>query len=303
MWFKNLALFRFTSPFGLSFEELETKLEERRFRPCGRTDPVSIGWFPPTAQENLPLTHVIGGFALICLKKEEKILPASVINETLSERVFELETKQGRKIGKREKSELRENIVRELLPQAFSHTRKTFAYIDRPGGWLVVDGASGKKTDELTSVLRQSLGELPIGFPNPVERPAAVMTRWLADGAPPDIVVEQECELRADDEEGGIVRCRRQDLTAPEIQNHLAAGKEAMKLALSWDDRLGFTLDDRLNVRRLRFLDTVQEKAGEIDTDDAMARFDADFSIMSLELSEFLPRLLELFGGERTQNV
>lgn len=303
MWFKNLALFRFTSPFGPTFEELETKLEERRFRPCGRTDPLSVGWFPPTGQEAMPLTHVIGGFALMCLKKEEKILPASVINETLSERASELEAREGRKIGKREKMELRENIVRELLPQAFSHARKTYAYIDRQGGWLVVDSASGKKTDELTSVLRESLGELPVAFPNPVERPAAVMTRWLAEGAPPDIVVEQECELRAEDEDGGIVRCRRQDLAAPEIQNHLAAGKEAMKLALSWDDRLGFTLDDRLNIRRLRFLDTVQEKASDIDTEDAMARFDADFSIMTLELAEFIPRLLELFGGERSPNV
>lgn len=303
MWFKNLALFRFTSPFGATFEELEAKLEERRFRPCGRIEPLSMGWFPPAGHEAMPLTHVIGGFALLCLKKEEKILPSSVINETLAERTAELEETQGRKIGKREKGELRDSIIHELLPRAFSHTRKTYAYIDRQNGWLVVDSASGKKTDEFTSLLRLSLGELPITFPNTLERPAAVMTRWLAEGAPSDMVVEQECELRADDEEGGIVRCRRQDLTAPEIQNHLAAGKEAMKLALSWDDRLGFTLDDRLNVRRLRFLDSVQEKASDIDTDDAMARFDADFSIMTLELAELIPRLLELFGGERSPHV
>lgn len=303
MWFKNLALLRFTTPFAPSFDELETRLAERGFRPCGRTDPLSIGWCPPTGQDGAPLTHVIGRFALVCLKKEEKILPSSVVNETLAERLSDIEEQQGRKIGKREKTELRENIVRELLPRAFSVTRKTYAYVDRQGGWLVVDSASGKKTDELTVALRQTLGELPVTPLNTTERPAAVMTRWLTEGAPPDVVIEQECELRADDEDGGIVRCRRQDLSAPEIQNHLAAGKEAMKLALSWDDRLGFALDDRLNIRRLRFLDSVQEKASEIETDDAMARFDADFSILTLELAEFIPRLLELFGGERSPSI
>jgi recombination associated protein RdgC len=285
----------------LTPEELEWRLEDRRFRPCGRAEPVSVGWFPPTGREDSPLTQVIGPFVLVCVQKEEKILPSSVVNETLAERAAEIEARDGRKVGKREKTELRDTIIHELLPRAFSHSRRTYAYVDRQGGWLVVDSASGKKTDELTSLLRTSVGELPIVFPATVEKPAVVMTRWLAnDAAPSDIVIDHECELRAAEEDGGIVRCRRQDLTVPEVQNHLAVGKEASKLALSWADRLSFTLDDRLNVRRLRFLDIVQEKASDIGATDAMARFDADFSIMTLELAEFLPRLLELFGGERS---
>jgi recombination associated protein RdgC len=265
---------------------------------------MSLGWVPPTGQAAAPLTHVIGGFVLVCMQQEEKILPASVVNEQLAERVAELEAREGRKPGKRERSELRDNIVTELLPRAFSHTRRTFAYIDRQRDWLVVDSASGKRTDELTSLLRSTIGELPIIFPTTQESPSVVMTRWLAENvSPADISVEQECELRAADEDGGIVRCRRQDLAVPEIQQHLAAGKQAMRLALRWEDRLSFTLDDRLNVRRLRFLETVQERAGEIETDDATRRFDADFSIMTLEFAEFLPRLLELFGGERSPSV
>jgi recombination associated protein RdgC len=57
-------------------------------------------------------------------------------------------------------------------------------------------------------------------------------------------------------------------------------------------------LDESLTVKRLRFLDLIQEAAAEVDSDDPVARFDADFSIMSLELAAFLIHLMELFGGE-----
>ena len=72
-------------------------------------------------------------------------------------------------------------------------------------------------------------------------------------------------------------------------------------MALSWNDRLSFVLDDTLGIKRLRFLDLVQEQAADVEAADETERFDVDFSIMSLELSAFLPRLLELFGGESAQ--
>jgi recombination associated protein RdgC len=120
------------------------------------------------------------------------------------------------------------------------------------------------------------------------------------NAVPPDITLESDCELRSPEEDGGVVRCRRHDLSAPEIQNHLEAGKEVVKLAVTWSDRLGFVLDDTLAVRSLRFLDVIQEEAADVETASFAERFDADFAIMSLELSQFLPRLLELFGGENT---
>ena len=70
------------------------------------------------------------------------------------------------------------------------------------------------------------------------------------------------------------------------------------QLALTFEDRLSFVLDQRLTVKRLKFLDIVQEAAREVDAENAAERFDADFAVMSLELARFLPRLVEAFGGE-----
>jgi recombination associated protein RdgC len=125
------------------------------------------------------------------------------------------------------------------------------------------------------------------------------MTGWLLNGrAPEDIVIEDECELRSPEEEGGIIRCKRHDLAVPEIKNHLDSGKLVIKLAVKWADRLSFVMDEHLAIKRVRFLDLIQDQVAEVDAESEAERFDVDFSIMSLELANFLPRLLELFGGE-----
>ena len=124
------------------------------------------------------------------------------------------------------------------------------------------------------------------------------MTQWLlTQQTPSDLTIEDECELRSD-ESGSIIRCKKHDLSLPEIKNHLDSGKAVIKLALSWSDRLAFIIDEHLAVKRLRFLDLIQDQVSETDITDAEAQFDVDFSIMSAELANFIPRLLEIFGGE-----
>ena len=303
MWFKNLSLLRFTETFTLTAEKLEERLETGHFQACGSLQPMSYGWTPPLGRDDGPLVHATGGRLMICALREEKILPSSVVNEILAEKVAEIEERKGTPVRKKERDALRDDIIHDLLPRAFSFTRRLYAYIDHMAGWLVVDSASAKKTEELASWLRRCLESLPVALPSVRERPASVMTRWLAEGSPPtDIAIESECELRATDEEGAVIRCKNHDLAAPEIQNHLEAGKEVVKLAVVWNDRLGFVLDDTLGIKRLRFLDAVQDQASDVEAADDAERFDADFSIMSLELADFLPKLLELFGGESTKS-
>lgn len=302
MWFKNLALLRLTEPFTLTSDELAACLEAGLFRPCGSLEPMSFGWCPPLGKHGFPLVHAANGFFMICAMKEEKILPSSVVNDMVSERVAEIEERQNVPLRKRQRDEIRDEVIQDLLPRAFSHARKTYAYLDPQGGWLVIDSSSARKTEELASLLRRSIESLPVSLPVTKESPAAVMTRWLMDkSSPADITIESECELRSTEEDGGIVRCKRQDLAAPEIQSHLEVGKEVIRLAMTWNDRLSFVLDESLGVKRLHFLDMVQEQAAEVEAANEVERFDVDFSIMSLELSHFLPRLLELFGGENTQ--
>ncbi len=300
MWFKNLALYRFTEPFKLVAEELETKLAENRFRPCTSHDEFSLGWTSPIGNNADQLIHASNGFFMLCLKKQEKVIPAAVINEMLLEKVSELEEQEARKLSKKERSALKDELIFELLPRAFSFSKKTYAYIDPKGEWLIVDAASAKKAEDLLSYLRKCLGSLPVVPINTIERPVATMTQWLVESSsvPKDIEIEDECELRSAEEEGSIIRCKRHDLSLPEITNHLDNGKQVIKLAINWSERLSFIVDENLSIKRLKFLDLIQDQVADTEVDDELSKFDVEFSIMSLELANFLPRLIEVFGGE-----
>lgn len=299
MWFKNLVPYRFSEPFTLSSTALEQKLENKRFRPCTGHQECSYGWSEPLGKDSEGLLHTCQGMLLICARREEKVIPAPVVNEMLAEKIDDIENREARKISRKERSRLKDELIFELLPKAFAFSRKTYAYIDPQGGWLVVDAASAKKAEDLLSTLRECLGSLPVLPLHTINSPAAVMTDWLTNGAvPSDLNLEDECELRSQANEGAIIHCKRHDLTLPEIRNHLDNDKQVIKLALSWTDRLAFVLDEHLTVKRLKFLDLIQDQVENTHAETESERFDADFSIMTLELAHFLPRLLEIFGGE-----
>lgn len=295
MWFKNLTLFQFTEPFPHDAAALAVKLQAAPFRPCLSQELQTHGWIAPTGAQNGELVHAVGPFLLVCLKSEEKILPAAVVNEVLAEKIEEVEEREARPVRRKEKDRLRDEVMLELLPRAFTRSRLHYAYLDTQGGWLVVNSSSRKAVELLTGMLRKTLGSLPIVPPQITSAPAAVMTHWLKEGAPADIELADECELRDSGEGGGVVRCKGQDLRGEEIDTHLLAGKQVTRLALHWNERLSLVLGDDLSVRRLRFSDVVQEQLDNVEAADEQALFDAEFALMTGELREFVPRLLALF--------
>jgi len=299
MWFKNLHIYRFLQPFTLSPTELDKHLKKAIFKPCGRLDLVSQGWVSPLGRESEVFVHAVNRCSIMALRKEEKILPASVVRDFVMEKVEEIETQQLRKVRKREKEELREEVLQELIPRAFTRSTYQYAYIDATHGWLLVDTASRKKAEEFVSYLRQTVGSLPVVPPKVQEYPPQVMTRWLTqEKYPADFELADACELADTSLEGAIVNCKRQDLLADEIQAHLEAGKLVTRLALIWNERIGLVVDDELVVRRLQFLDIIQTQAHEAHTETHAQKFDADFAIMTGELAALIKRVFEVFGGE-----
>ncbi|WP_419835542.1 recombination-associated protein RdgC [Endozoicomonas atrinae] len=299
MWFKNLIFYRFTQPFKTSAEDLEEQLRQKRFRSCGSQDMSTYGWVPPLGKHGELLTHAGNGFIMITARKEEKILPASVVKDALEEKVEQIEQEQDRQVFSKEKKTLKDDVLMELLPKAFSRSQNTFAYIDPAKGWLIVDASSFKKAEELTSCLRECLGSLPIINPPLKNMPSHAMTRWLAQEVPmPDkLVLGDECELREPGDEGGQVKVSKQELVGEEVEVHLQAGKQVSKMALIWNDALSFVLGDDLVIRKLKFTDSIQEQLDEVNAETAAEQFDADFSIMTLTLQQMLDELMENLGG------
>ncbi|WP_210394903.1 recombination-associated protein RdgC [Motiliproteus sediminis] len=304
MWFKNLVVYRFTRPFELSAESLQAKLAEAAFHPCRAQEITRQGWSSPMGKLGEQLVYASNGYLLINLRKEEKIIPASVVSDHLTEKVEAIEQEQDRKVRKKERDSLKEEILIDLLPKAFSRFQHTLAFIDPRSGVLVVDASSAKRAEDLCSHLRKTLGSLPVTIPALKQAPNSVMTGWLeSEAALPDgFIAGDEAELKEPTDDGSIIRCKNQALFSDEIRAHLDAGKQVAKLALHWRDKLGFLLGEDLIMRRVKFSDTLLDQASDMGQADAAAAFDADFYLMSQEVCSLIPELFDALGGENSES-
>lgn len=301
MFFKNLLPYRLTQPIDLSAVPLENAMASKPARPCASQELSTYGFVAPVGKgEDAPLVHVSGEFLLIAARKEERILPGSVVAEAVKEKVEAIETEQMRKVYKKERDQIKDEIIQSFLPRAFVRHSMIFAAIAPRLGLILVNSASPARAEDLLSTLREVLGSLPVRPVSVKISPVASMTDWVRQQqAPADFYVLDECELRDTAEDGGIVRCKRQDLSGEEIQLHLSSGKVVTQLSLAWQqDKLRFVLDDTMAIKRIRFEDVLQEQAAQDGGDEAAQQFDASFTLMMMTFAQFLPALLEALGGE-----
>lgn len=262
-------------------------------------DMLTHGWAPPLGRHSQQLVHAASGYLMICMRKEEKIIPASVVRQLLEDKVAEIEAAEAREIYRREKMRLKEEIIVDLLPRALTRISNQFAYIDVRNQLLIVDSASPAKAEALIGQLRNTLGRFPATPVKTNSSLSGLMTHWLGEArAPQGFELGHECELKHPNPDGGIVSCKKQDLESGEIQTHIKQGKQVVKLALQWQERLSCVLHEDLSIKRLRFEDIIKEAESETEADDPVSRFDLDFSLMALELATFIPALLEALGGE-----
>ena len=293
--FKNIIVYRIGAGWSATVAQMQEGLEVDRFVECGASQEKSVGWIEPRGEAHGPLLEAVAGQLILKLMAESRALPGSVVARKVKERVAQIEASTGRKPGKKEIRDLKDDIRLELLPMAFTKQAATLVWLDPEANWLVLDASSQARADEVVTMLVKSLPGLAVTLLNTQVAPTAAMSEWLVSQEPPSgFTVDRECELKAADESKAVVRYARHPLDNDEVKQHVIGGKLPTRLALTWDSRVSFVLTEGLQLKKLTFLEVVFEGAAA-GKDDG---FDTDTAIATGELRKLLPDLLEALGGE-----
>ena len=294
--FKSVWVYGVASGWPASIETVEEALQCMPFVPCGASQDKAVGWVPPRGQAHGPLIESVNGQWMLRFKVEVRQVPSSVINRRVNDMAAQIEATTGRKPGKKEKRDLKEEAVAALLPQAFPREQSIWVWLDTTHHRMVLDSTSAARADDIITALVKVLDGFSVEPLSTALSPAVAMATWLTEQeAPAGFAIGKECELKSADESQAVVRYARHPLLTDEVKAHLAQGKQPTRLALEWDDRVSFVLGDNLQLKKLAFDDKVleQAKAQGQRADD----FDGNVLMVTAELSPLIGDLIDALDG------
>ena len=297
MWFKNLVVYRLGAGWSADLEALEEKLARQPLQKCGGYQMESVGWLPPRPEGQYVYSQ--SRQWLLALGFEQKLLPASVVRQAADEKIADLEAALGHPVGRKQKREMREKAEAELMPRALSRRRTTYAWIDTVNGWLAIDAAGEPRAEQFIQALGKADDTMTLARLDTQVSPSTAMTQWMLGGkVPGPFGIDQDLELRVPDASKATVRYARHSLEGKDIRDHIAAGKQAVRLGVTWNDRISLVLTEQGHVKRLSFLEILQRETSD-EVEDEDERFDLDFALMTGELPRLLKDLVKALGGEK----
>jgi len=303
MWFKNLHIYKIPSSFPFSADELAEKLESKRFQSCGRMVDKTLGWVSPIHRNKEYLVHAASGCILFCMRKEQKVIPASAIKEAVEEKVNELQDELGRKIYRKEKQSIKDDLVATMLPNAFARSSHISAYFDTKNHLLVIDASSPAQVDEFYELLTETIGSFGAMQLISTENPSILMSQWINQTMPDGWSLSGEYLLK-DLNDDRIARFKDYDAENPFVSDLLEDGYTIKRLGVRYKEQLTAIIQDDLQIKSLKFGEELlkgndeSRKADELKGEDELLKFDADFALMTASLAEFINELCSLFIKE-----
>ncbi len=194
--FANLIIYRIAPQWSATIDQVEQALATAPFAECGATQEKSAGWIPPRGEAHGALAEAVGGQWMLRFMAETKVLPGSALARKVKEKAARIEQETGRKPGKKETKELKEEARLDLLPMALTKQASMWVWIDPAARLLVLDTSSQGRADEVVTLLVEALPGLSVSLLHTQASPRAAMAHWLKEQEPPvGYTVDRECEL------------------------------------------------------------------------------------------------------------
>ena len=233
------------------------------------------------------LLHQSSNRILMQAQLQSRILPASVVRDSLNERVDDIEQKEDRKVSAREKKELREDIELELLPKAFLKNERILLWVDLDNGLVFVNTSSSAKSENIISLLRKSLGSFP-GTPFEAKN----ITMMSNDAMYlPTKNFQYTDEIKLSNDKGEKANFQGVPIQSEDLESWRSGLFECKGLGLCWNDKISFVINEKSEIKKIKFLDLIEEQMAEEDPETFAEKLDIEFSIISGEMAQLAKEL------------
>lgn len=298
MLFKSFLFYQITKlPQNLTAESAQNALTTEQ-APLTANSLEQLKWMSPFGYGHPELVHTIGNHLLICAERTQKLLPASIINQAVKEETSIIANQEGRQVSRREIAAIREKIYGQMISKALLKKSQIMAYIDIKNKRLIIGTTNKTLADMFLDLLFKTFSELCVAKPETILPSGIAMTGWLKNNTLPQAFsFANDCEVVDLEEKQSKLKFKGLDLLDKEILSHLTPSRQVAKLALLFNDKLQFVLNQDLSISALKYLDLIQEDRAQMTTETQAAELDADFAIASEAINALIDELVSALGG------
>lgn len=263
------------------------------FTPVTSFNRSSMGFVPVSA--GLTMQLVSNGVCWICLRKDEKIIPAKSVKEAVQDRVSSIEAGGGR-VSRKEKDAIRDQVEQTFSKNALVKRRLTYGFIDYRNDLVVIASASKAEVEDFINALRSipESGHVLINA-HPEKSPNAVMTDWILNKRA-GIVVNNDAVLVCEDEK---VTIKNVDIDGDEVKKLINSPMWVSRIRVLADDiGVEMVVSDDLVIRGYnpyRVTESLDEKNGESKEDHA-TRVSGELLEISSDIVRAIKWLSHEFG-------
>lgn len=226
----------------------------------------------PTASQSDGFTELYDDFVLdigdglfaLMYKRNERLLPPKVISLEVSKRVKAIEVKDGRKVFRKEKTNIRDEVIFDLLPKAFVIPTHNLVIIDTKTNTLIISSNSNNRAEEILNVLRETLGTLSITPISLSVSAVDVLNNWAVpeNKKPEGVVLTDRCELYTDagDAQAKFINVAIEDES---VNQHILDGWRVSRASIIFEDHVEFDLTDSFAFKRIKMLAALELLAAD----------------------------------------
>lgn len=304
--FNNLLVYRMTdaAAFHARKDELNELLAEKPARLPSKSELSTEGFCEPLGIDDEYVEHVRPQTMVLTVNFAQRMLPAKVVRQRVATAVREIEKDEERKVYAREKNQIKDKVITEMLPHAFIDQKLVRVMVLGP--YIAIDTTSAKTGELVLSLMRSALGSLGVRPVAVKTTPIEPFTRWFTGGKlPPKFGLTGDFKANSNNDEIDSITGKG---TSPETEglSDLVAeySRRVIVLGLRWqsgvDEPVYLTVNEMIGIKGIKWPDAIMDMAsadaGEEAEQHNLVR--ATYLLLAAEIAQLITDLLDALGGE-----